>query len=647
MASESQLLDPKLRNPELRAFAYLSARFSRGARTSVECITPLVIEACRQQAGNQYVIDDITTFISNTYKLELPYFLVDEMRSELVKIGAIKKDNTIQAYICHDAQLPPGQSSEGLGFNVEDIDVVEKSLSRFAQKKAILKPISTKSWGESLIRFFQSDAKQHKTNVANVKGALVANPASIENQIIAEFIQSEFEKKTPIYDLIEKIFYGTLVAEFFVRVESTGNKAEYAGLKIFYDTTVLLRLMGTSGDALRIATLEMHQILQDLGCETYYFSHTLTELNSIIDAIAKQLDNTAYIHHETRNALIKGEVTRAKILTLAQSPDTELGKLGVFGFEGAFNRPQDDKHQVDELAFQKRLSATNLNVYQVGLAAQYDAESLSQTVRLRGGTRTNDVSKCKSLFVTHNSTLVNLARDFLLTEGQLNTRSIGPMFTVGQITTIAWIVNEIPFDPTRISKELIANCYHASLPGEGWDHTFWEMVKETQSDDAQELAQESMLIRTAREIAIRESFGSQTVLQRLDIATVLDKAKAQEEKVAAKVKAKGFNEGVNAKETEHQQKLEARAKRLGKEITKIISGFIFLSTTILAVTTLFLSAIFPESPTLRFAVAAFSSILAVISLNDVCKFKSLPGLRNFIEPQIVRFLRKFQNKLLG
>lgn len=51
MVAVQQLLDPQARDPQLRAFAYLQARFVKGARSAIDCLQPLVAAENLIRAG--------------------------------------------------------------------------------------------------------------------------------------------------------------------------------------------------------------------------------------------------------------------------------------------------------------------------------------------------------------------------------------------------------------------------------------------------------------------------------------------------------------------------------------------------------------------------------------------------------------------
>ena len=147
---------------------------------------------------------------------------------------------------------------------------------------------------------------------------LVGDTKATERMIVAKFIQ-ECEgdpAKEPVLDCFVQVFTGILIEDFLGTIQSLSGKTRYSQLRVYYDTTVLLRLLGTSGQLLRLGTTEMHNALQQLGCYTQYLDITQREVRRILDGI---LDNPEGAHPETAEAYYNGELRIDEILDL---PDT-------------------------------------------------------------------------------------------------------------------------------------------------------------------------------------------------------------------------------------------------------------------------------------------------------------------------------------
>jgi hypothetical protein len=86
------------------------------------------------------------------------------------------------------------------------------------------------------------------------------------------------------------IFTGVLIEDFIDNIQIISAPDTFAKLSIYYDTTVLLKLLGTSGRLLQSATMEMHRALQDLGCKTYYFDFGEVETSNVLEALITAYD---------------------------------------------------------------------------------------------------------------------------------------------------------------------------------------------------------------------------------------------------------------------------------------------------------------------------------------------------------------------
>ncbi|NEQ31417.1 MAG: hypothetical protein F6K04_10490, partial [Leptolyngbya sp. SIO4C5] len=84
MVAARALLDPTARDPELRAFAYLQARFVKGARSAVDCLQPFVMFAIGQFDGQAFDQEKVIRFLSDNYQINIPRYMLEDMAPHLV-----------------------------------------------------------------------------------------------------------------------------------------------------------------------------------------------------------------------------------------------------------------------------------------------------------------------------------------------------------------------------------------------------------------------------------------------------------------------------------------------------------------------------------------------------------------------------------
>lgn len=517
MVAVSRLLDPDAQNSELRAYAFLQARYVTGAKNAVDCLQPVVEYAISHSAGREFDIETTGKFLSENYQLSIPYYMIESMVPALQKRGVLVYDEILKVNICGNLDAIAEGDHADLGFKLDDIEEAGESLERYAVHKGQESPFASRSWSEAIISFFRSDSNERKPVSKEVGGVIIRDAGQLDGRIVADFILHTWDNNREIYNTIEKIYYGVLVAEFLTNLEKTGDPDNFNTLSVIYDTTVLMRLLGTSGRKLRTATMEMHRTLQDIGCNTFYFGHNLTELEANLQYILEAHSAGKPIYPETQEALRNGEISLSEIAILIRIADREFGNLTITEHPTRYEE-KTDGDQIDEVEFSNILHRSGSPTYTrfAGTAASYDAQSLALTVRIRDGLKPRDVSKSRAIFVTHNSFLASRSSRFLRDTFGYSARTIGAVMTVGQMTTLAWMANEIDYESGLVSKELAANCYLALIPRDGWDNAFWDAIEKIDRNTAGEDLKEILHSDVARGIALEITHGVPNLFKSVD-----------------------------------------------------------------------------------------------------------------------------------
>lgn len=576
MVTVERILDSSARDKQLRAFAYLQARFSTGTQNAIDCLLPFILYAIAELENEQFDERAVIDYISTNYGISMPFYMIEEMRPRLRQLGALDNNNIADLDICRNISDRDDAKSRGLDIQLEDIAKIGDSLANFAIGKGVEAPFTCDSWEDAIIRFFQSESHEVSTSSTKVKDVIVLDAAPLDNKIVSDYILWCSQNDVSKYEIIQRIYYGVLVGDFLSNLWATGNKIAYKNLVVFYDATVLMRLLGTSGNQLRIATLELHETLAHLGCRIYYFEHTLDELLSNIEAVVQADKHGGRMHPETNAALGAGEITIGSLNLIKAEADFLLGQLGITQHEAAYARLRpEDKYQIDENAFTDILQSARRTL-KGRVTWETDARSLALLVRLRRGKTSRDVSECGCIFVTSNRYLAAVARKFLIDGRMIGRRDVGPMLTVGQMTTVAWLADEIPFEANRISKELVANCYRASMPTAGWDEAFWEALNRGNPEEAKRRLDNAIFVDGARRIAMDESMGQAMLVPKLDMASILLRAEEQASQIASAATVKGEASGRKFTHTMIVRRSKERCRNIAEKIVNIIVWVTFI-----------------------------------------------------------------------
>ena len=199
---------------------------------------------------------------------DIPVYAIQQMLSRLSRRGFLEWNQVAKAYLPTKALAERPDDSPSLSLS-DSFENLESELAAFAQKLGLGTPASSSAWTDALIKFLRSEGAREALRAETIKDVIVGNPSEVDTFVVARFVQETERQRRDVYSDILKVFTGVLIEDFISNIQEAGSPGTYKGLSVFYDTSVLLRLLGTSGYLLQTATLEMHTTLQSLGCNTY------------------------------------------------------------------------------------------------------------------------------------------------------------------------------------------------------------------------------------------------------------------------------------------------------------------------------------------------------------------------------------------
>ena len=283
-----QILEYGESDRKLRAYAYLTASFNRQSSTgrqiadAIDCLMPFVVTGIAEQAGKQIDLEVLSDFLSTNFGFNVPLYALDQILPRAQEIGALTWNPTLKIHVCNKIESVSPEGETGAEVLAEDFSVIDQALASFAIALGRHKPINSATWTDALITFLKSETEVTTSKFKTVDGAIIADSEALDNYIVARFIQEISETRPALLKPIVNIFTGVLIEDFIRTIQELGSSEDYDKVNIYYDTTILLRLLGTSGNMLHAATTEMHRSLGHLGCKTFYFEHTDNEVANIL-----------------------------------------------------------------------------------------------------------------------------------------------------------------------------------------------------------------------------------------------------------------------------------------------------------------------------------------------------------------------------
>lgn len=563
------ILDLTGTNREARAYAFLYAALKRTeissnpVRDTLDCLIPFIASYLNKNAGKQVKVDDIKEYLKTTFGFDIPIYAIEQLLPALERAGLVEYRKNVSIYLAkeQDYQFDVIKSEIEIEF-----DEVANELGKYAKEKGFDADPPSGTWADALIAFLKSKAERANVKFTNVKGALV-EPLRVQNAIVGGFIRSVHNSNPGLFSKLLNVFMGVLVEEFISSVSEIGVVNRHNPVYVFFDTTVLLRLLGCSGKLLRTATEELTQYLHDLGFKCYYLSGNEAEVANILDSLVHAKQSGREIEGESAEAISTGEVTITQLRALQNAFPERLAAMNVFSAEKLEKSALENaRYQIDEREFAEYLrmrARENGRIYGQQ-NRENDAGYLGTIMRLRRRNNTRDLASCGYVFLTANRFLATMSRRYLMEQQLIQPQHCPPMLSVGQMATIAWLMKDQTLEPEKAGRELLANCFAAVRPDQQWFKYFREGVEQVKGDIEEYVkdAGRALALQAARRIAQEESLGDSAILRELSMAEILERAEQETRRERAK-----HEETLAAERTAAEQKIaelaaEAERKRL-------------------------------------------------------------------------------------
>lgn len=557
------LLERNSEDRKLRAYAYLTASFHQTPNTSdiVDCLIPFIADGVTRQAGRLLDLGELSAHLQ-TIGLQVPLYALRQLIPHMERLGLVEWNHAAKRHLCKkpvSSGLESIEISKGLEAS---FDAFEGKFHAFAQRNKFERPPASPSWSDALIAFFRSETAAAALKSTTIGDTLVLDTNGVETFLVARFVQETQKNDPGTFEIIVRIYTGVLIEDFINNIQSIGDTSNYRQLAVYYDTTVVLRLLGTSGTLLFTATVEMHRSLQDLGCRCYYLEYTADEISRILDTLVTNHELGSEIFGETSEAIINGEITMGRIRDIRATFEQRLGELNIFPVSyNVANRKAEEIFHISEDALVTAIeaeAAKRRRVYK-RTSALSDARSVAIIMRLRKGLSRRSISTCGHLFISHNPILQTAARNYVVKDIEgYESGQIPPVITLGQITTAAWLATAKTLEPVNVTKELLATCYNAVRPSPAWTREFSVALDEFRRNKPQaieERANAALFLQIARNNARDESYNQPAVLHRANIAELFEAAAAEADQKEREREAQ-----IAALEGEHRSRMEHTAR---------------------------------------------------------------------------------------
>lgn len=287
--------------------------------------------------------------------------------------------------------------------------------------------------------------------------------------VVNAFIRDIQEFHLELFNAFSELVQGQMLSNALLCPDIRQISQRFQNLTLFLDTPFVLRLLDLDSESSYQAAKETIDLARRLGCRIAIFSHTSDEIQSVVQACSRHLNNP-----NARGRLIREMRTRKtsseELLLLAFSLDLSYANLNITVIETPDHLAE---FTIDEAALENALDEDIS--YFTERALFYDIKSIQSVYTLREGKRPTSLENSSAVLVTTNAALARSA--YLFGQRFESSREVSTVITSFSFSNIAWLKGS-SLSTTLPELEMLALAYAALRPS----NTLWEKVIKTADD---------------------------------------------------------------------------------------------------------------------------------------------------------------------
>lgn len=289
--------------------------------------------------------------------------------------------------------------------------------------------------------------------------------------LVGHFVTA-LQSQPNLLDSFTMLMHGHMLANALLCPDLGSVSDSYAGVVFYFDTPLLIRLLGLEGEREEQAIKEVVSLVQRLKGRVSYFSHTYDELVTSISTSAEFIDSyrgKGTIVSEAR----KSGKQKADLLLIAAKASEILESSGIKVTPTPSYGKENHRYEIAEEVFDAVLR--DEIDYHNPRAREYDIRSVRSVYVLRKDSAPRSIEKSQAVLVTSNTSFSKAAYEY--GRSHQTSREVSTVITDFSLANTAWL--KAPQGaPSLPKKEILAYAYAAARPTkEFWDKVLAEAEK--------------------------------------------------------------------------------------------------------------------------------------------------------------------------
>lgn len=544
----------------LVGYAVLRANFNYAAPSYVDNFSMFVRDALSRRYPDTADASTVAEDIRNNFGLTIPDRVVGTLLRRMAKTRKVEGKDGQYGLAADQVSEVPDVTADIASFGRQQDELAHKLVDFLSETAPQHLHLIEDGPEAHLTNFVEVHAAPLLAHALRSKtGPIEPDELSGTDFLVATFIKHLSEKDATAFGYVVDLVKGAILAA--VLDAGTGDlKRRLSDLHFVLDTPILLKALGYQGAVEQRAVTQTLSLAADLGAKVVCFSHTIKEVDGVLDSVVPVLRSRGARAGALRDVdahfLDKG-TTAADIEIERGNLRRRLQSISVRELQ----TPDDHyTYGLDENALEEVLDRTVR--YRNAGTRRYDVASLSAIHRLRKGGSPSEFERCRFVLITDNDRVVAAAR-------KVDERHDFPLAMMdADMAALLWVRSPAVADDLP-RAQLLATVHSGMQPsGHLWSRYLEEIERleisgQVNDDDA-------LLLRArpeARAALMTETLGNPDV-DAESIAVVLDRVREdlqQPVKTDLAAAELARDTAISAARTAQTETIDERAKRLGLE----------------------------------------------------------------------------------
>jgi len=428
----------------------------------LEYLRPYVIEILTNDPPERVTDATVAEKLLNFCGLEIPTRTVQIVLQRLVKDGYLTKQNGI---FLPKGELPISDLSAARANAARHISLIVNELIGFASsssERTLTEDVAT----ECLVNFLsQFSIPCLRSYLRGTTLPNISSSSSWQVSLVGQFV-GEIQSQPNLFESFIMLMQGHMLANALLCPDLNSVSDSYNDVVFYFDTPLLIQLLGLEGEQEEQAIKEIVKLVQKLKGSICYFSHTYDELVTSVKISAEFIESArgrGTIVNEAR----KSGKSKSDLILIGSQAAEILDGYGVTSVATPSYGKENHKFEIAEEVFSAAL-ADEID-YQNPRAKEYDIRSVRSIYVLRRGTAPRSIEKAKAVLVTSNTSFSKAAFEY--GKNVEMSREVSTVITDFSLANTAWL--KAPQGaPALPKKEVLAFAYAAARPTK----SFWDKV---------------------------------------------------------------------------------------------------------------------------------------------------------------------------